>query len=320
MLDVFFTVDVEIWCDGWTDLDAKFPEAFRKYVYGRTARGDFGMTYQADMLRDHGMTGVFFVEPLFSGRFGGAPLAEIVGLLNERDQETQLHLHTEWVDEWKEPLLPGYPSKRQYLRQFTHQEQVTLIAAGQRLLERAGGAAPCAFRAGGCGFDIRTLSALRQVGIRFDSSYNATASGADSGLLPGQIVVEPVDYEGVTEYPVTVFADGSGGLRPAQLGACSFAEIEGLLWQALDSGRLAFVLLSHNFELLNRRSHSVDRYVLERFRKLISFLDQHRDCFAVRGFRDLQQRVANVQPAPLRSPLWKTGARYVEQLLRRTQR
>ncbi len=320
MLDVFFTVDVEIWCDGWTDLDAKFPAAFRKYVYGPTARGDFGMTYQADVLRDHGMTGVFFVEPLFTGRFGSAPLAEIVGLLNERNQEIQLHLHTEWVDEWKEPLLPDCTSKRQYVRHFTQQEQQTLIAAGQRLIERAGSTAPCAFRAGGFGFDVRTLSALRQVGIRFDSSYNARIFGPDSGLLPGEIVVEPVEHDEVIEYPVTVFADGSGTLRPAQLTACSFAEIEGLLWQALESGRCALVILSHNFELLNWRKDGADRFVLERFRKLISFLDRHRDCFAVRGFRDLQPRTASVQPAPLKSPLWKTGVRTVEQLLRKAQR
>jgi hypothetical protein len=39
MLDVFFTVDVEIWCDGWRNLDARFPDAFRRYVYELTPRG-----------------------------------------------------------------------------------------------------------------------------------------------------------------------------------------------------------------------------------------------------------------------------------------
>ena len=119
MLDVFFTVDVEVWCDGWTDIDKKFPGAFRQYIYGTTPRGDFGLPYQLKVLNQHGLTGVFFIEPLFSTRFGAQALAEIVGLVQESDQEVQLHMHTEWVDEAREPLLEAVHSKRQHLRYFT---------------------------------------------------------------------------------------------------------------------------------------------------------------------------------------------------------
>jgi len=45
------------------------------------------------------LRGVFFVEPVFSGRFGLEPLSEIVGLLQEGRQELRLNLHTEWMDE-----------------------------------------------------------------------------------------------------------------------------------------------------------------------------------------------------------------------------
>jgi hypothetical protein len=114
MLDVFVTVDVEVWCNGWDDIEKKFPEAFKQYVYGQTAHGRFGLTYQAEMLSEHALTGVFFVEPLFSTRFGPGPLAEIVGILNTAKQEIQLHLHTEWVDEALIPLLPNVEGKRQH--------------------------------------------------------------------------------------------------------------------------------------------------------------------------------------------------------------
>src|SRR5512144_3111402 len=105
MLDVFFTVDVEVWCDGWDDIDRKFPGAFREYVYGPTASGDCGLPLTLRVLGDHGLAGVFFIEPLFASRFGLQPLAEIVGLVRDARQEVQLHLHTEWVDEAREPLL-----------------------------------------------------------------------------------------------------------------------------------------------------------------------------------------------------------------------
>ena len=45
MLDVLVSVDVEIWCDGWDDLDEKFLDAFRRYVYGQTSHGNFGLPY-----------------------------------------------------------------------------------------------------------------------------------------------------------------------------------------------------------------------------------------------------------------------------------
>lgn len=317
MLDVFFTVDVEIWCDGWLGIDEKFPSAFRKYIYGPTAKGNFGLPYQLDVLTDHGLTGVFFVESLFSTRFGPQPLAEIVGLLRDKGQEVQLHLHTEWVDESKQPLLENIHSKRQHLRYFSADEQTVLIAAGTELLKKAGADAINAFRAGSFAFNAETLHALASNGFSFDSSYNASVFGADSGVMPGIAVVEPIECLGIYEYPMTVFNDGSRSLRHAQLTACSFEELEGLLWQALEEGRRSFVILSHNFELLNQLKDRPDEVVVKRFRKLCSFLDKNRDVFRVRGFQGLEPQIPREQPAPLVSPIWKTGLRTIEQLYRR---
>lgn len=316
MLDVFLTVDTEVWCGGWQNLDENFPRAFQEYVYGRTARGDYGLPYQLGVLNDHGLTGVFFVESLFAGRFGIDPLAEIVGLLQEGAQEIELHLHPEWVDEAKEPLLENVSSKRQHLRYFSLEEQVELVAAGIRFIKQAGGSDITAFRAGGFAFNIDTLRALAENGIPYDSSYNASQFGPDSGVEPGVTIASPMECEGVIEYPMTVFNDGTG-LRHAQLTACSFKEMEGLLWKALESERKSFVLLSHNFELLNRRRNRPDDIVVKRFRKLCSFLERNRDCFNTRGFKDLTPQVVQQQPAPLLSPLWRTAVRMVEQTYRR---
>lgn len=317
MLNVFFTVDVEIWCNGWLNIDEKFTTAFRKYIYGPTSKGNFGLPYQLEVLNDHGLTGVFFVEALFSKRFGSQPLAEIVGLLRESGQEVQLHLHTEWVDESKEPILDGSRAKRQHLRYFSLKEQTTLIAMGIRLLKEAGSFDINTFRAGSFAFNADTLSALAAIGIPFDSSYNASMFGPDSGVMSGVTLVEPIECEGVSEYPMTVFSDGSGSLRHAQLTACSYSELEGLLWQALETGRSSFVVLSHNFELMNQTLERPDVVVVKRFQKLCSFLEQNRDSFCVRGFQGLEPRVIQVQPAPLASPIWKTGVRMIEQVYRR---
>ncbi len=313
MVKVYFTVDVEIWCDGWNDIDNKFNAAFQRYIHGPTKKGNYGLPYKLEVLNDHGLTGVFFVEPLFSLRFGSDPLSEITGLIMEANQPVELHLHTEWVDEAKNPLIPNVTEKRQHLRHFLPDEQKILVEAGKNLLNQAGAADINAFRAGSFGFNIHTLSALREIGIRVDSSYNATLMGLDSGLMPGHIVTEPLVYDGVYEAPMTVFYDWRDHLRHTQLCACSSSELEGILWKSLEEGRKEVVILSHSFELLDKSCTRPNPVIIKRFRKLCAFLDKNKDCFSVEGFSDFSVDKLSEQPLPLRSPVWTTGLRVLEQ-------
>jgi hypothetical protein len=119
---------------------------------------------------------------------------------------------------------------------------------------------------------------------------------------------------------MTVFQDGTRSLRHAQITACSYQEMEGLLWQALELKRNAFVILFHGFELLNHAMDRPDDIVVDRFNKLCLFLDRHRDCFRVRGFHGLTPPPIFSQSNPLTSPIWKTGLRMLEQGIRRKYR
>lgn len=317
MLDVFFTVDVEIWCNGWNDIDKKFPESYQRYINGPTPQGDFGLPFQLKLLRDHGLHGTFFVEPLFSTRFGSQPLEEIVGIIRDGGQEVQLHLHTEWVDESIRPLIADTSKKRQHIFQYTLEEQTRLIEAGAALLKNAGAAKVNAFRAGSFGFNRDTLKALAANRIQFDSSYNPTMFGPASGVAPNVLLQEITECEGVIEYPMTVFADGLGAQRHVQLAACSFGELEALLWQALEKQRSYFMILSHNFELLSPSKTQPDKVVLKRFRRLCEFLERNRDSFRTRGFLELNPKPASVQPPPLKLNFFKSAPRVIEQVYRR---
>ena len=77
-MNVLLTFDVEVWCDGWSDLDRNFKHLFPRYVYGRSRRGAFALPKTLEILDAHGLRATFFVEPLFAYRFGIEPLAEIV--------------------------------------------------------------------------------------------------------------------------------------------------------------------------------------------------------------------------------------------------
>lgn len=318
-MNVFFTVDVEVWCDHWHSIDDEFPGAFRRYIYGPGDGRESALPFQLKVLNDHGLRGVFFTEAMFALRFGRAPLEEIVGLVNDAGQEVQLHLHTEWVDEAITPPLEDTREKRQFLRDFSVEEQTVLVKTGLDLLSGAGAPAVNAFRAGSFGFNRDTLVALANNSVAFDSSYNPTLFGRDSGVAAdGEDMYQPVSIDNVVEYPMTVFEDRPGHFRHAQLGACSFNELSSMLLQAAESGWSSFVILSHNFETLNASRSRSDPIVVRRFEKLCQFLSRHRDIFETRGFEELQPTLVDRQPRPLRSNILRTAHRMIEQLRRKS--
>lgn len=322
-VQVFFTVDVEIWPGDWTDVDGRFPEAFRRYVYGPTRHGDCALPLKLRVLNDHGLHGVFFVEPIFSARFGLDALSEVVGLIERAGQEVQLHLHAEWVNEARERVLAWQPDhKIQHLSHLPRSDQSALIAWGQRRLADAGAPAPTAFRAGSFAFNRDTLRALEDNAIHVDTSYNHAFRHLANGILDGPDSAPPVlpfSIGNVLELPVTVYRDRPAHLRPLQLTACSLDELKTVLWHAAERGDPAVVIVSHNFELMNRRDFSRDETVVRRYIGLCDFLDRNRDSFVTASFRDQLPAPAAAQPAPLCGSLRGLVTRYGEQIARRLQ-
>ena len=62
-MKVYITIDVEVWCDSWSNIDHGFPEAFQRYIYS-------GLVRNIAILKDFGIKASFFVEPLFALRLG----------------------------------------------------------------------------------------------------------------------------------------------------------------------------------------------------------------------------------------------------------
>ncbi|MEQ9061250.1 MAG: polysaccharide deacetylase [Gammaproteobacteria bacterium] len=314
---VFFTVDVEIWCHGWHDLDRAFPQAFERYIYGPTRNGHFGLTRTLERLNAYGLQGVFFTEPLFSARFGVAALQEIVGLIQSANQEVQLHLHTEWADEAIPPLIASVTEKRQHLWMFSLAEQKQLIETGISLMQCAGAGSLKAFRAGSFAMNHDTWLALEQLGIPFDASFNATMTPLSGPLRDYHDMTHPRQIGAITEYPISAFRDGLNQVRHAQLGACSYRELEWLLWTAVAEHWDSVVILSHNFELMNQAKTRADSIVDQRFEKLCRFLALNSDHFQTCGFQNLEGN-PNLEQRLLPRTHWSlTAERASQQLLRR---
>jgi len=274
---VYLTFDVEVWCEGWDHLDQSFPAAYRRYVYGGTNGDGYALPMTLKILAEYGLRGIFFVEPLFSARFGADKLKTIVDLIQDAGQEVQLHLHPEWCDEIE--ILPDAQavSKRPHLWQFSKGDQETLIRIGTEMMRTAGVPSLRAFRAGNFGANLDTLRALASAGYAIDSSLNATASQSfPDGHGPLDSYSRSV-WMGVQSLPISVFLDGFGRMRHAQVGACSFEEISNAIDSCARNGWDDFVLLSHGFELLKPGATEQDPIVVRRFRRLCEFLRERRD-------------------------------------------
>lgn len=234
-----------------------------------------------------------------------------------------MHLHAEWADEAREQVLPvPARSKRQHLSYYSLDEQLHLVRWGQRRLIEAGSPAPTAFRAGSYRFNEDTLRALGQCGFEADTSYNHCSGGLDSRIgtyyPPACVPLNALEIHGVAEFPVTVFRDRPGHLRPMQLTACSLAEMRAVLDRAADEKRPFLNIVSHNFELLDRRDFSLDKVVFRRFLGLCDYLRKHVDRFETVSFASLLPIMPHcAHPLPTTGSWRGLGQRLFEQALRR---
>jgi peptidoglycan/xylan/chitin deacetylase (PgdA/CDA1 family) len=315
-LKVHLSFDIEVWCKSWAALDESFSASFDRYVYGRSPRGEYALPKTLEILQRHSLVGVFFVEPLFSARFGAQHLSCITDLIQAAGQDVQLHLHPEWTDEIRPPLIEHCETKRQHLTYYSLAEQAALIGVAKRLLEAAKGGPVSAFRAGGFAANRDTFAALKANGIRTDSSLNETFDHS-RGSLAAATWLAPACIDGVDSYPVTVFTDGLGRPRAAQVGSCSFAEMRQALEAAEAAGQTHFVIVSHNFEMLKPGSSQADLIVAARFERLCAFLGAHRDRFEVGPYPTHRLGAAGAGTRRPRVSLAATAARHAQQLARR---
>jgi hypothetical protein len=258
------------------------------------------------------------VEPLFAARFGVEHLAVIVDLIRAGGHDIQLHLHPEWTDEIRPLPVPGATAKRQHLSYYTLEEQVTLISMGRDLLAQAGGGDIQAFRAGSFACNHDTYRALHRLGIHTDSSLHAELSDSGPDLRQQLDFFHPLEFEHVRILPMTIFRDGLGKLRPAQVGACGFEEMRDAIESSAQQGIEHFVVLSHNFEMLKQGSSEPDNLVVSRFERLCGYLAKQRGHVDVATMSEQPAFQSTVPPPALgRAGLPATMRRYGEQAVRR---
>lgn len=315
MTQVLITVDTELsallYQNGF-DLESNLASS----IYGNCAQGCFGICWQMDMMRKHGLRGIFFVDPMPSLVYGDAWLRDVIATILEHGHEVQLHIHTEWL-EWAEVSPVGTKLGRN-LASFALEDQVRLLDCAIGLLERAGAPRPTAFRAGNYGADDDSLRAIKSLGLTWDSSVNAAylGRGCEISLSPDQ--VGAVVHQGIVELPVAGLGDRADQIRPAQICALSAREMREALHHAADNKHPAFVIVTHSFEMLSRDRKRANKAVIGRFEAMCRTIAAHPNLATARfGDLDCQTIVGaeNSKLARLDYNPFRTAARMVEQAM-----
>jgi len=305
---VLITVDTELSAllhQRGATADANFAAS----ITGQLGRHAYGIDWQMDCLDRHGLKGVFFVDPMPGLVFGPEIVARMVSPILARGHEVQLHLHTEWLEWASRSPVGGHQGRN--IADFSLEDQVILLGWARDALVGAGAPQPVAFRAGNYGANDDTLKALAALGFAWDSSFNAHYRNSHCGIGLGVEHVDPVWRLGVAEVPVAAIGDRAGSIRPAQICALSSNEMYAGLHHAAETGRPAFAIVTHSFEMLSRDRKRPNRAVMRRFAAMCRTIADHPG-LTTTGFAHLDHRIAE-QDQP-------QGARLAPHPMRRLSR
>jgi hypothetical protein len=304
------TIDTELSAglfQGGADAAANFAAS----IDGVTSQGSVGIGWQMDQLDAHGLTGVFFVDPMPALVYGPTVIADIVQPIVARGHEVQLHIHTEWL-EWAD--RPPVSARGRNIADFDFDDQMTLIGCARDMLMAAGAPRPVAFRAGNYGANDTTLRALAMLDIAWDASFNPAYRGAPCDIGLPTDTIDPLRRFGVAELPVAAIHDRPGQLRHAQICALSEREMTAALHHAAATKRPAFAIVSHSFEMLSRDRRRPNRAVMARFEHLCRTIAAHPGLTSS-GFVDLDPPAVSYGATRLAPSRWRTALRQAEQVV-----
>lgn len=316
MTSVYITIDTEYSAGIYSKLGPSCrQENFERSIRCDTPDGAVGIDYQMDVFDRHGLKAVFFVDPMPALVWGVEAISDIVGPIVERGHDVQLHLHSEWLEfAGKNNPLGNRIGKN--IKDFSREDQSMLIDYAMTTLMAAGAPRPTAFRAGNYGANDDTLHALREAGIRYDSSHCPGIAESDCAISLTPDDRSPIEHCGIIEIPISSIAAAGGAMRHAQITALSAAEITAAVKFSNQNSGAPFTLVSHSFELLSRDRARTNWIVKRRFEILCANLARLQ-CISTATYKDQPPALENApHPLPvLPHSFIRTGWRLGEQAL-----
>lgn len=200
MLTIIPTVDVE---------GTHGTRPFEQLVLGQIgADRDYGISLQSEIFGRFGISATFFVDVYEYTFWGEGKLRQVCRSLISSGQDVQLHTHPGWRMDRRDPgWLQSLKRDKSFLShdkdlmaKLTQEEQSRVLARGIELLDAWIDLPPIAHRSGGYSINNETVEALRENGIRVDSSMNVAHKNSRINWSRNKIV----ENNGIVELPVTV--------------------------------------------------------------------------------------------------------------------
>lgn len=287
----------------------------RSSIWGEAKGGAYGIGWQMSQLEQHGLKGVFFLDPMPALVHGPEFLKPVVAAIAGRGHEVQLHIHSEWLAFAARSPVGGRTGRN--IGDFALDDQLILLDMGRKWLEAAGAPRISAFRAGNFGANDDTLRALAQLGFAWDSSVNPAYHRHGCRITGARDLTGLTRCQGLPQAPVSGINDRPGNFRPAQVCAMSASEMRQAIRHAAGEGHSAFIAVTHSFEMLSRDRQRPNHAVMRRFTALCK---EAANLPAIRsaGFHDLSTELASAESTAqsrLAPSHARTASRRVQQVL-----
>ena len=309
-MNVYITVDTETSLGGaWENPQSK-PVSPERAILGRIGSKLYGLPLIMDILEENDLRATFFTEVLARDVVGAPELTEAYAPIQKRGHDPQLHLHP--VFHYYHLVTQGLmrrdqlPPHMDLIGALPFEKQLELLEKGRSIFRDIFGSLPTAFRAGCYGASMSTLDALERIGIQWDSSFNGAYLRSTCLMNSRAPTNTPWRNGAVWEMPVTTFEIGAWRMRrlkPLEVSAVSFREMQDVLDQAESLGQHSVTVMMHSFAFLKRadvqfRRMRPDRLVIRRFRKFCQFLWRNRSRFQVLTFSEIRRPPYSLKEVP----------------------
>ena len=288
---VVFTVDVE--SEGSLGLPAQVDAVC-------SDGGTCGLTEIVRLLAERDWPATFFLNVYEQARWGEPAMRGIAVRLQSSGHDVALHTHPHWA----------YDAARPGMREYTLEDQTSIIRDGVRSLEAWTKLPVVAHRAGAYAADERTLVALERNGVLVDSSvfWKHPSSRLDGLGLPRNF---PGRYGRVLQIPVSAYERQD---RPPVLGNLlapvrsirkidpdwfvNAAEARAALDALVELDVPVIVVFLHSFSLMTHTGDGTaptrDSHAVEMFRTILDYV-------AARQFPVTTMRQVAAQPIEVRT-------------------
>jgi peptidoglycan/xylan/chitin deacetylase (PgdA/CDA1 family) len=222
--------------------------------------GRYGIDDMLSLFAKHNVKATFFVDYFGVYKWGNEIFQEVTNKIKSAGHEVELHLH------------PSIKGGKNWLWQYSEEEQEKYISDGITLFEQFNHSQPKYFRAGGYGINNTTLKVLKKLEFEADFSYQYQQKRCKLINYPYKNKAAMV--EGLIQIPTTMYRLKSKPVKQSNINLdwSSLWELKSILNEIIKSNFNSMILIVHSFSFLHRWNRKKFFSAPEKIKRLEKFI------------------------------------------------